>query len=248
MVDALSEGRGYAAGRGLHGRIVEAIGRRILKGAIPPGSALPRESELMGEMGASRTSVREALRVLAAKGLVESRQRLGTRVRPSRAWNLLDPDVLAWQAAEGPAGGELTRHLVELRRLVEPPAARLAGERRGEAELAAVAGAFEAMRAAVALPEAYYRADLAFHRAVFAAAGNPFVDRLGAVVGAVLEVSFGLQRRSLIPFERGLLLHGRVLDAIGARDPAAAEAAMLDIIAAAQLELERALPPPEDGP
>jgi GntR family transcriptional regulator, galactonate operon transcriptional repressor len=239
MVDALSEGRGYAAGRGLHGRIVEAIGRRILKGAIPPGSALPRESELMGEMGASRTSVREALRVLAAKGLVESRQRLGTRVRPSRAWNLLDPDVLAWQAAEGPAGGELTRHLVELRRLVEPPAtaASSASPRRSAAS-----------RAAVALPEAYYRADLAFHRAVFAAAGNPFVDRLGAVVGAVLEVSFGLQRRSLIPFERGLLLHGRVLDAIGARDPAAAEAAMLDIIAAAQLELERALPPPEDGP
>lgn len=243
ITDAAREGWGYAA-RGLHGRIVETIGRRIVGGAIPPGGILPRESSLMAEFGASRTSVREAIRVLAAKGLIESRQRLGTRVRPHRAWNLLDPDVLSWQAAEAPQ--ELTEHLVELRRLIEPPAARLAAARRSGAELAAIEEAFAGMESGMADQTAYYRADLAFHRALFAAAGNPFIDRLGAIVSAVLMVSFHLQQRSLIPFELGLALHRRVLEAVRAGDAEAAGAAMLDIIAEAQLELERALPNAEE--
>ena len=96
------------------------------------------------------------------------------------------------------------------------------------------------MTAAVDDPLAYYRADLAFHRAVFAASGNPFVDRLGAIVSAVLEVSFRLQRRSLIPMAVGLAMHERVLDAVRARDADAAERAMDEIIEEARIELEQA--------
>ena len=95
------------------------------------------------------------------------------------------------------------------------------------------------MTAAVDDPLAYYRADLDFHRAVFAASGNPFVDRLGAIVSAVLEVSFRLQRRSLIPMAVGLAMHGRVLDAVRARDSGAAEGAMDEIIEEARIELEQ---------
>ena len=109
-------------------------------------------------------------------------------------------------------------HLVELRRMIEPAAARLAATRRSADQLQALAAALADMTAAVDDPLAYYRADLAFHRALFAASGNPFVDRLGAIVSAVLEVSFRLQRRSLIPMAVGLAMHGRVLDAIRARD------------------------------
>src|SRR5258707_1526950 len=76
----------------LHGRIVHAIGRRIVSGDLRPGDLLPSEPEL----GASRTVVREVVKVLSAKGLVESRPKTGTRVRPRETWNLLDPDVLAW--------------------------------------------------------------------------------------------------------------------------------------------------------
>ena len=97
------------------------------------------------------------------------------------------------------------------------------------------------MRAGVDDVLVYYRADLAFHRAVFAASGNPFVDRLGAIVSAVLEVSFRLQRRSLIPATLGLPMHERVLDAIRARDADAAESAMHDIIEEARIELEQAM-------
>ena len=222
----------------MHGRLVEQIGRRILGGELAPGAMLPREAELVQELGISRTAVREAIKVLAAKGLVESRQKLGMRVRPERAWNLLDPDVLAWQAASGPSP-ELIEHLVELRRMIEPAAARLAATRRSAEQLQALASALADMTAAVDDPLAYYRADLAFHRAVFAASGNPFVDRLGAIVSAVLEVSFRLQRRSLIPMAVGLAMHERVLDAVRARDADAAERAMDEIIEEARIELEQ---------
>ena len=225
--------------RGVHGRLVEQIGRRILGGELAPGAMLPREAELGHELGTSRTAVREAIKVLAAKGLVESRQRLGMRVRPEAAWNLLDPDVLAWQAVSGPSP-ELTAHLVELRRMIEPAAARLAAMRRSADQLQALAATLSDMTAAVEDPLAYYRADLAFHRAVFAASGNPFVDRLGAIVSAVLEVSFRLQQRSLIPVTLGLAMHERVLDAVQARDADAAERAMNEIIEEARIELEQA--------
>jgi DNA-binding FadR family transcriptional regulator len=237
------EERVYAA-KGVHGRLVELLGRRILGEALAPESPLPREAELAQQLGSSRTAIREALKVLSAKGLVETRQKLGARVRARRFWNLLDPDVLAWQAAEGASAG-FTRDLVELRRMVEPAAARLAAERRSPEELVSIDAATARMRLSLGDATAYYRADLAFHRAIFAACGNALVDRLGAIVTAVLEVSFRLQLRSLIPFEVGLAMHERVLDAIRRQDTDGAAAAMLDIIEEARIELERASSNPE---
>ena len=225
--------------RGVHGRLVEVIGQRIVGDALAPGTDLPREVELMDEFQASRTAVREAIKVLAAKGLVESRQKRGMRVRAQDEWNLLDPDVLAWYAASSPSP-ELVGQMVELRRMIEPAAARLAAERRSAGELAAIEAAFAQMQAGLDDFTAYYRADLAFHRALFRASGNPFIDRLGAIVAVILEVSFRLQRRSLIPASAGLALHAPVLEAIRARDPERAEAAMLAIIDAAAIELETA--------
>lgn len=223
--------------RGVHGRLVEVIGQRIVGDALAPGTDLPREVELMDEFQASRTAVREAIKVLAAKGLVESRQKRGMRVRAQDEWNLLDPDVLAWYAASSPSP-ELVAQMVELRRMIEPAAARLAAERRSDRELAPLEAAFSAMQAGLDDVTAYYEADLAFHRALFGASGNPFIDRLGAIVAVILEVSFRLQRRSLIPASAGLALHAPVLDAIRASDPGRAEAAMLAIIDAAAIELE----------
>jgi len=225
--------------RGIHGRLVEVIGQRIVGDALAPGTDLPREVELMTEFQASRTAVREAIKVLAAKGLVESRQRRGMRVRAQDDWNLLDPDVLAWYAASSPSDA-LVAQMVELRQMIEPAAARLAAERRSAAQLDAIEEAFAAMQAGLDDIKAYYRADLAFHRALFRASGNPFVDRLGAIVEVILEVSFRLQQRSLIPAAAGLALHAPVLGAIRARDPKAAEAAMLTIIEAAGEELRLA--------
>lgn len=242
----IAPGERVYAGKGVHGRLVELLGRRILGEALAPETPLPREAELAQQLGSSRTAIREALKVLSAKGLVETRQKLGAKVRARRFWNLLDPDVLAWQAAEG-ASADFTRDLVELRRMVEPAAARLAASRRSDGELAAIEAATAQMRASLGDATAYYRADLAFHRAIFAACGNALVDRLGAIVTAVLEVSFRLQQRSLIPFEVGLAMHEQVLGAIRRQDAEGAAAAMLEIIEEARVELERASQHPEPG-
>src|SRR5438477_494398 len=117
-------GRTYPR-RGLHGAVVHAIGVRIVGGELTPGEPLPSEDELTGELAVSRTVLREALKVLAAKGLVEPRPKTGTRVRERRFWNLLDPDVLAWRLETGSDSDPgFFRDIIELRRIIEPEAAR----------------------------------------------------------------------------------------------------------------------------
>lgn len=240
----IEQARTYGA-RGVHGRVVETIGSKIVTGVLREGEMLPKEAELMVELQTSRTSVREGVKVLSAKGLLETRQKRGTLVRPRNHWNLLDPDVLAWAVAGSPDPA-LTHELTELRRLIEPGAVSLAAVRHTEPQLAEIKAALDGMREALGDPPAYYLADLAFHRALFSATGNPFVDRLGAIVGAVLVVSFALQRRSLIPMETGLVLHEAVFEKVAARDAQGAERAMLDIIESAKVELDRSIGPKQE--
>ena len=91
---------GYAM-RGLQRRVIEGVGRAIVGGTYAPGALVPKEAELTEEYGVSRTSVREAMRVLAAKGLVDIRQKIGTRVRRTEQWNVFDADILRWYSDEG---------------------------------------------------------------------------------------------------------------------------------------------------
>jgi DNA-binding FadR family transcriptional regulator len=113
----MPDDRAYPSG-GVHGQVVYQIGRQIVSGEIAVGSDLPREVELCERFGTSRQAIREAIKVLAAKGLIEPRRRRGTRVRPRAAWNLLDPDVLLWHAPDG-FGPDFLADLLELR---APPA------------------------------------------------------------------------------------------------------------------------------
>src|SRR5712692_1149811 len=136
----------------LHGQIVHDIGRRILSGEIRPGDPIPPPVQ-----PASRTVLREAIKVLAAKGLVESRPKTGTRVRPRHAWNLLDPDVLAWHQESAPKQPFL-RRLTEVRRIIEPAAAALVSEIADETAVAALARALRDMETAVQGREADYDA------------------------------------------------------------------------------------------
>src|SRR3989442_812151 len=136
----MMKGRTYPR-QGLHGALVHEIGVRILSGEIEPGEALPTEDELTGDVAASRTVLREAVKVLAAKRLVQSRPKTGTRVRPRSEWNLIDPDVLAWQLEAGPTR-EFFEDALELRQLIEPAAARLAAHRATDEEIVALEKAF----------------------------------------------------------------------------------------------------------
>src|SRR5262245_19668251 len=85
--------------RSIHGRIAHELGQQILHGDLAPGEILPSETALGQEFGVSRTVLREAIKVLAAKGMVESKTKIGTRVRERDLWIMLDPDVLSWSLA-----------------------------------------------------------------------------------------------------------------------------------------------------
>ena len=157
-------GLGYPR-RGLHGRVVGDLGLRIVAGAWPSGAPLPNEDELAAELGVSRTVVREAIKVLQAKGLVEVKPRTGTRVRPRRAWHLLDADVVAWQFADMERGEDL-RELYEIRSTIETTAARLAAERRTDEQLSEIDAHQRRIAAAAAEPIALRAAELDFHDAI----------------------------------------------------------------------------------
>jgi GntR family transcriptional regulator, galactonate operon transcriptional repressor len=169
-------------GRGLHGQIVEQIGARIVGGAYAPGATLFAD-DLEQTFSVSKTVVREALKVLAAKGLVESRPKRGTVVQPRRTWSLLDGDVLRWQGSQRPDFTFL-EYVAEMRRIVEPAAARFAAQRRTEQDLDLMQQALDAIVAAHYQPEAVVAADLRFHRALLDSAHNELLSRMEVVLAA----------------------------------------------------------------
>jgi DNA-binding FadR family transcriptional regulator len=213
----------------LHGRVAHQIGRRIVSGEIPEGALLPREAEFAEEFGVSRQAVREALKVLAAKGLVASRRRTGTQVLPRADWNLLDPDVLAWHSA-GRLPPKLLDDLVELRRLIEPAAAALAAERHADGALAEIAAALDRMEASGGEIDAFNFADAEFHAAIFAASGNDLIDRLSTILRPLLEATFSLDENLRSDHTGTGSLHRRLYEAIRDGLPERARAEMNGIL------------------
>jgi GntR family galactonate operon transcriptional repressor len=232
-----SRPRGGRASITLRDRITCALAERILGGAYPPGSLLPTEAELGAEFEASRTALREAMRVLAAKGLVESRQRVGTLVRPEEEWNRLDPDVLAWMGGIAP-DLDFIHGLIEARVVVEPAAADLAARRASARDLSAIEAAYERMCESHPHDlDACTCADLDFHLAILRATKNPVFASLGSVIGAALSNAFRLTTSLTDSYERTLAAHGEVLEAIRLRKPEAARQAMLGLIDVASHDL-----------
>lgn len=230
--------------RGSQGRVLKVLGEAIVAGEIAPGQLLPREPEIMERFAVSRTTVREAVKVLEAKGLVETRQRVGTRVLSRDRWNVFDADVLALHMARG-VDDRLLQDLLEVRALIEPASARFAAARASMADLSAIADALARMAAGLADPAAYAVADVEFHLAVFAASHNTFLGRFAHLVADFLRLSFAIQQRSLNRqdnrIEDDLAAHRLILDAVNRGDPAAAEAAMTEVILNGKMSLLRAL-------
>ena len=163
--------------RTVHGQVAHALGERIVRGELAPGSLLPPEAELSKHLGVSRTALREAIKLMSAKGLVESRRKAGTRVRPRSAWNLLDPDVLAWQLDSAP-GSRFAENLFELRRIVEPEAAALAAERHTEEQAVQLEAAWAALAGAED-EQGWINALRAFYQVILAATQNELIEALG---------------------------------------------------------------------
>ena len=229
-------GGGYPRG-GLHGQLVHAIGRQIVSGAIGPGELLPAQPGVT----ASRTVLREAIKVLAAKGLVESRPRTGTRVRPPHTWNRLDPDVLAWQQ-DGTPQTAFLKKLTEVRLIIEPAAAELAAQRASAAELQAIEAAYAGMEAALGGSaenhEAFDQADMDFHRAIVRACGNDLLEQMGQVVYSALLVSFHATSRLPGRASGSLPAHRDILEAIRRRDVRRAGRAMRRLVQSTSHDIE----------
>ncbi|KAF1063098.1 FadR/GntR family transcriptional regulator [Burkholderia gladioli] len=223
--------------RDLHGQTAYRLATAILRGDYTPDTILPREAELMLSFGVSRTVLREALRTLTSKGLIESRPKVGTRVRPRDAWNLLDAELLDWYSQVAPPLA-FAMKLQEMREMVEPYAAGLAARAQTPAAFAAIEAAHEAMCAARHVDE-WVRADLRFHLEVLAAGGNELLMPLGALIERTLEAQLRLNAKRAEIFNASLAEHTRVFEAIRARDANASRAAMAALLGTTRARIER---------
>jgi DNA-binding FadR family transcriptional regulator len=225
-----------------HAQVVDHLGKAIVSGEFPVGSILPGDPELALRFRVSRTVLREAMKTLAAKGMIVPRARIGTRVTPRKEWNLFDADILTWHFACG-VDEHFLQHLSEVRLAFETHAAALAARNASDAEVATM------MRLAVAMGDANHNAetlaeaDLKFHLAVLDASGNPFLRTVGGLIEAALV---GVFRLSSPTDEKGGIdevarNHIRIVEEIGKRDEAGARQAMEHVIMVGRDRIHQAL-------
>jgi DNA-binding FadR family transcriptional regulator len=226
----------------LHGTIARDLGVAIVSGKYRSGDILKGEIDASDRLRVSRTAYREAVRILAAKGLVESRPKVGTKVSEPARWHLLDPDVLSWIFEVEP-DDKLVTGLFELRRIVEPEAAALAAIRRTDADLDAMARALAGMAEHTLATEAGRLADQAFHSTLLRASGNAFIVSLTSGVGAAVSWTTIFKQRHRPLARDPLPDHVRVYEAVRARDPKAAHKAMATLVDLALMDTTNARRP-----
>lgn len=216
--------------RGRHGRTVAGLGGRIVGGELEPGTTLEVEL-LQQEFGVSRTVIREAFKVLASKGLIESRQHRGTLVCPASDWNMLDPDVLRWRAETAPDVDRFER-LNEVRFMVEPEAARLAAVRRTAEDVEQMSShlAEMAIRQESGETSLFVTADVRFHASILASTHNDLIEALYSVIEAGLATRDSLVHSIGVETPDSIPAHRKVLHAIIDRDADTARSAMESLL------------------
>lgn len=224
--------------RNRHSQIIQELGRQIVSGELKPGDVLMREESMAQHLSVSRTALRESLRVLASKGLIETRQKTGTRVREPRYWSHLDPDILAWRCETLPTQDFIDK-LSEMREIIEPAAAASAAGRRSASQLARIRAAYQAMAAAQDM-DAWARADLEFHESVLAATNNELMTSLFSVIETTLGTYFLISaRKAAKDFKYSLPRHLAIYEAIKSKDRDLARQSMLDMIADSRDNMRR---------
>jgi DNA-binding FadR family transcriptional regulator len=227
----------------LHVRVADQLGLAIVRGDFAPGQTLPPELQLCEMLGVSRTAMREAVRGLVAKGLIDSKPKRGTRVRDPAHWNHLDPDVLRWRVDVTDTETYLKK-MFQLRRATEPEACALAALEATDEDHARLERDFQAMVDAGSDNAAWVEADLAFHKSIYLATHNEFFWPIGQLF------SFGLRQMFAIAAQgshrpRAVVEHRDVLEAILARKPDLARAAALTLLGNATTDIDRIRHAPE---
>lgn len=223
---------------GLVDQLVGDLVDDIVSGVFPPGSVLPSEAELAERAEVSRLTVREAITVLRTKRVLEVKHGRGTFVNPISHWSPFDPTLLAARSGDAVGAGALPKKLIEARRLVEVGVVELAAARRSKGDLEALAEALERMKQAGDDVDAIAVADIEFHQAIMAAAGNAFIaalfDPIRQLVWAARRQTKGYPRIRA----RAIAAHTRILRTIRDKDPEAARWAMNDHLIQTEEDLD----------
>ena len=224
----------------LHHQTLNRLGEEICSGLYAPGDTLPNETVLGERLGVSRIVVREVVKSLSSKGMLEVRRKTGTVLLEPARWSLFDADIISWRARTATLDKGMARELMELRRIFEPAACRFAAERINDEERIALRTALDAMQFAIDKHGDYVTADLAFHTTILKACRNQFVQQMQSAMDAILRTSFAI---SLTPHgpARSQPMHAALCLAIEKGKPDAAERAARKIILQAERDLHERL-------
>ncbi len=208
----------------LYEKIVQQIEERILKGDIKPGEKLPSEHDLAEQFGVSRTAIREAIKALRAKGLVEVQLGRGTFVKDGPSQHLRTPLGQVFKIDKE----SRIQNLVEIREILEPRIAALAAERADQEDIQGMQSAVVAMEEAMDDVETFVDADLNFHHALAMATKNPLVTQLLTPIVDMLSEQIARTFQNCEDAEPKLMFYKQILESIVNRDPQAASDAMHD--------------------
>ena len=211
-------------------QLTRLFGKQIAQGVFAPGSALPSEAELCDRFHVSRNVMREVIKVLSTKKLIDAKRHRGLFVMPQNQWNYLDADVLEW-TLEKSANPELIASLVEVRSLIEPTITRWAAERATAIDLVDIEANYNEMAANLTNYPAFQEADIRFHRAILMATHNVVIQQLSNAVSALQRAIFDL---TFISDSKHMALtmreHSDLFDAIRRKNPEAAELACHEMV------------------
>lgn len=200
----------------LHLTVASELGMDIVADRLPVGELVPSEPELCARFGVSRTVVREAVKLLASKGLLKTGSGIGTWVLPTNEWNFLDPMVFSWVQQSGDAASKL-QHLFAFRSAIEPAAAAEAAKKATLEQLYALESALEVMSNAKTDFDKWVEGDIAFHTALYTASNNVFMAPLANLFRQYFQMSFRVSS-SNFHHQHCLQEHRDVFEAIRARD------------------------------
>ena len=209
--------------RKLYEHVEEAIGLKIITGELKPRETLPNEDALCTEFGVSRGVIREAVKVLQKKGLVQPRPKIGTQIQPKSQWNLFDADVLVWKLK---AGQQLLflEKVTEVRGLIESEAAKLSAQRATSEEVAEIQLLFNRLNDILSdeetfTYEAYLQADMAFHTAILEASHNELLAQIGRTMRHAVQTARQADNNEFNILQISHAFHAEIVEAITRKDP-----------------------------
>jgi len=216
------------ANRNLNVQVAREIAVKILSGELTEGAKIPGEIKLCEQFGISRTALREAIKLLASKGMLESKPKVGTRIRPKTCWNFLDVQLLEWMVGIE-ATEDVYEQFLELRRAIEPQATALAADRATKEQRIELANVFETMCAVAEdfEQDAWIDIDTQFHRLIFISTGNSFYVPFGNVLATMFKWFIRFSSK-----EGGVCIgeHRAIYDAIMAGDAERAYQASMSLM------------------